>query len=1288
MKDVFMKGAGILKKMLVADNGEMNRAILQELFGKEYELIQTESSEDFLRLLMHYKSEISVILANEGIARKISADRAEMLEKLKLFDNTPVILILQNEHSNLKNKVWIPYRDVVHSPVNPYTVRKRVQNLVELFSHKNRLEHQVQEQRQKITEQDEALKVKEEKINTINNDMLDVLSMVIEYRDVESGKHVRRIQKFTEALLQELSKKYPKYHLDDEKIALITSASCMHDIGKIAIPDSILLKPSRLTPEEFQVMKMHTTKGCEILEQIDNIEKNEYYKYCYDICRFHHEKWDGLGYPDGLSGDEIPIWAQVVALADCYDALTSRRPYKEPYSHEKAVDMIRDGACGTFSEEVLDCFGMVLPKFKELAEKYVDKDVSDKKNTAAQYLKNKHGEYAEEVYAKMSRDDLIELIERQKKMLKETHQRDVDVFYASSDYVFEFGTVYDTIHERKGQIGDICGGNIPKNYEEAINLFAESCAENYRNDFLRQFRPDNIREGTVIFECVMKFGNKPYTSVRVAAIPIAENGSLVRVLISMIELHQTAFNYRQTEKDHDILTGLLNLNGMKKEIDDYLSHTGKNGYHLLVLADGDDFGKINRSTSYRFGNEILIDLAKELRKQVPDTSVVARVEDDNFLLFIKDCPDKEECLKMVDDIFRGFHKTYPFNEQVSVQTTASVGAAAYPSDGGDFDTLFAKASKAVELVKLNGKNMYMFYHDGMEESWELDQHRKPCELVRKETELCTQNFEKYLLPVVHSENGRILCYHFIETISNAECELSEGNATAMSLNSTKRLIAEIDAMQKNHIVLPKMSVMMYFGSDDCENVVSALREIVRQYPIAAHCVCILLSHDMLDHISTNRLAAFSAEVKSMGFDLGVYGAGFQNFSVKCFGEGFFDKIVFSRSFINDIAEGLCRADLLAYFISFFDRMGIAAELPSGTGEEAVRLIQSKTPVAFGIQQEELIRLDEFRKQMEVSPTVTEYPVLSHENTTLVLNEKIYDEVLEQTKCFIMEWTPRFDKIKISGSFRKLYGYEPNTEDFVKELKENRFLHEDDAEKFLEKLHAARLENSDAEAFLRVYSHKTKSYVWNKVKFVAVRNTANIPVQVIAVFADVSDESESFFDVIRNDRTEFISNLYHKRAAENKIRHCLNQETNDKNHALIIAEIGGYEELEENLGTAFANAVLKETSENMRELFGDTDMIGRSSGSRFIIFVKNMANREKLLEKAEQICLVMKNKYPSENGELAIFGKAGISVFPHDGGTYEELYANALKALDYAVREPEKNIAFVDEALQNRKRLHE
>ncbi|MBQ1993786.1 MAG: response regulator [Lachnospiraceae bacterium] len=178
---------------------------------------------------------------------------------------------------------------------------------------------------------------------------------------------LKRVKTFTGILLYHLQKLYPEYELSDEQLKLIVNASALHDIGKIAIPDDILLKPGKLTRDEFEIMKTHTNKGCEILEMFKQ-EENEFYQYCYDICRYHHERYDGKGYPDQLSGEDIPIWAQVVSIIDVYDALVSKRVYKIPYAVEEAERMILTGECGTFSPKIIDCFEAAKLELFQLTE--------------------------------------------------------------------------------------------------------------------------------------------------------------------------------------------------------------------------------------------------------------------------------------------------------------------------------------------------------------------------------------------------------------------------------------------------------------------------------------------------------------------------------------------------------------------------------------------------------------------------------------------------------------------------------------------------------------------------------------------------------------------------------------------------------------------------------------------------------------------------------------------------------------------------------------------------------
>lgn len=200
-------------------------------------------------------------------------------------------------------------------------------------------------------------------LNSKNSDIKKIINNLIKTIQLEAdeqGHHIQRIKTITKILLEYISKKLDNYNFTDEDIQIISEAAAIHDIGKIDIPKNILNKQGKLTKEEFEIMKTHTLKGCKILEKFNELSENKCYKYCYDICRYHHERWDGNGYPDGISGKQIPIWAQVVSMADVYDALVSKRVYKQAYTHNKAVNMIKNNECGVFNPEIMKCFLEIL----------------------------------------------------------------------------------------------------------------------------------------------------------------------------------------------------------------------------------------------------------------------------------------------------------------------------------------------------------------------------------------------------------------------------------------------------------------------------------------------------------------------------------------------------------------------------------------------------------------------------------------------------------------------------------------------------------------------------------------------------------------------------------------------------------------------------------------------------------------------------------------------------------------------------------------------------------------
>lgn len=345
--------------ILIVDDMEINRVILNGLFQDEYHLLEAENGEQALLLLRQYHGNIAIMLLDVVMP---VMDGYQVLQEMGangLLDEVPVVVITADNSLEGELRAFdLGASDIIVKPFEPHVVKRRVHNIIELYLHKHNLENMVEQQAQKLKESNDVL--------------VDALSSVIEYRSLESGQHIKRIRLLTRVLLEEVRKNCPEYGLDKKTIEVIASASALHDIGKIAIEDKILNKPGRLTPDEFEIMKTHTVKGCQILESLDRMSDKEYLQYAYNICRYHHERWDGRGYPEGLSGDSIPICAQAVSIVDAYDALTSDRVYKKAIPHEQASNMILNGECGVFSSRLLDCFKNVEPELAALCRRYED----------------------------------------------------------------------------------------------------------------------------------------------------------------------------------------------------------------------------------------------------------------------------------------------------------------------------------------------------------------------------------------------------------------------------------------------------------------------------------------------------------------------------------------------------------------------------------------------------------------------------------------------------------------------------------------------------------------------------------------------------------------------------------------------------------------------------------------------------------------------------------------------------------------------------------------------------
>ena len=329
------------QKILIVDDSEINRAMLKEILGEGYEYLEAENGLRAIEILRR-RTDIALVLLDLIMPEMDGFDVLRVMQCYAWQEEIPVIVISAAEDNRSVERAYdMGVADYIRRPFERVMVLRRVKNALMLYAKQKRLTRLVTDQ------------VYEKEHNGVL--MISILSHVVEFRNSESGQHVLHIRTLTDLLLHQLVQKTDRYQLDESDISLISTASALHDIGKIMIPEEILNKPGRLTEEEYATIKTHTTEGARILKELAIGQDEPLVKVAHAICRWHHERWDGGGYPDRLKGDEIPIAAQVVALADVYDALTSERCYKQAYSHEKAVDMILHGECGSFNPLLMEC---------------------------------------------------------------------------------------------------------------------------------------------------------------------------------------------------------------------------------------------------------------------------------------------------------------------------------------------------------------------------------------------------------------------------------------------------------------------------------------------------------------------------------------------------------------------------------------------------------------------------------------------------------------------------------------------------------------------------------------------------------------------------------------------------------------------------------------------------------------------------------------------------------------------------------------------------------------------
>ncbi len=669
--------------ILIADDSEMNRAILSDMLGEEYIILEAANGKEALQVIQSSSADISLLLLDIVMPELDGFGVLAEMRKNHWIDDIPVIIISsENGASQVERAYELGVSDFITRPFDALIVHKRVVNTILLYAKQKRLVELV------------AAQVYETQVQS--NMMIDILSHIVEFRNGETGLHIRHVHVLTELLLEKLNQKEDLFFTQQE-ISIISTASALHDVGKIAIPEHILNKPGKLTDEEFAVMKTHTTMGADMLRNLPIYQDKPLVKTAYEICRWHHERWDGKGYPDGLKGDEIPISAQIVALADVYDALTSKRVYKGPYPHDKAVQMILNGECGMFSPLLLECFSALS---EDIRQAFADDAMSE--DIHPRLL---------EVTEEMLHHENFSVSRRTLQLME--HERIRRDFFASlsEELQFEF-----TMSPPQLTISSFSAEKLgfPETVRDPLHdpqLLAIMGGREYALAFSDMLRATSPGSPVVSQDCLLHIGDSPrwYHVMARASWSSDEPPRYTGSMGKATDVHENRLQMATLERmaSTDQLTGLLNHASARKQISARLEERPK-GRFALAIFDLDLFKQANDIYGHLFGDQVLAHVAHQLRETIRGGDIVARVGGDEFLIFLEYKGSLEPAIRRIYSALCTDYGDFPI--------TISMGVAEAILVGNQYDDLFRAADKALYSIKKGqrGKGAkYVFYDDSL-----------------------------------------------------------------------------------------------------------------------------------------------------------------------------------------------------------------------------------------------------------------------------------------------------------------------------------------------------------------------------------------------------------------------------------------------------------------------------------------------------------------------------------------------------------------------------------------------
>ena len=1080
--------------MMFSDDFERHETLC-EVIAEDYKLVKCGCDVSAWNAVEADRANITMFVFDETADGFNSSWLITKISDNALFETVPIAFTSIGAFESFTSLGIDTFAcDIVSDEMEPEVILQRIKNLIELYTLKHQIANLSQIHSRRLMMQANKLREQTQKMQKLNYDLIELLVAAIESRDVESGQHVKRIRFFVKALLDVVATECPEYNLNEEQVEIISLASAVHDIGKISIPDAIMLKPARLTKEEFELMKAHTVKGAKLISMLDGMDDSVYLQYCYEVCLNHHERWDGKGYPNKLRGDDIPISAQVVSVADCYDALTSERPYKHALSHDEAVNLIKTGACGAFSPQLMKCFDWCLSDFRRIEEEFRS-DIPEDDSLRDNILDN----------SEIATEDFFEFPEENSDatagVLKSYERMIVD----SYDVIFEASFQDDTFTVHKGEWTKYFS-YMPKNYLEATVQCFSIChpddqpgfADNFSIDAFAKLIKEGYRKTRVEFRTRMKDGREAF--VRGFLIFVLSDTGEFTGLCGAFNLYNSSsfvVDVKPRFMSHDSVTGLMNAGSIQTEVDRYLiDNPASQG--VLIFIDVDDMTALNHKLGYEFGNNLLKLVADKLKAMTGDNHIIAKTGGDKFCVYVKDASKRAEVILFVENMHKNLRKEYIVNGAEHL-TTVTMGISRYPDDGNDYRELLSSAEYASETAKLSGNNVYAFYNGAMRGHNLID------ESVLTGMESFSEGVtDPCFMPVVDKKSGALICYDYIPfsipgemltmpTELYYEVLSTIKNPKRSSLITLKGVVTKVDELIKAGREVPPVSVYTLFRNEDMPTILQELAELAERAPDACKRVCLNISQDFLDGLTWRKIKAFADAVKEFGFSFGVFLVGDRYFHTLLFTENVFDRMVLTSEFAEKAFTGSYPVEFLAQLTTYLAAYSGTVTIPSSVASSNAMLMFNAGCTGFSDYLSPLSGFEAMLSHYEELATSNNKASIP-EHTQFSINPVSFLHQLSVGGCIITQHDLYDNRFMFSDNADSVLGY--NVAEYICENVGNyeKLIHPDDVITLNKAMLAAKavFKNTVCEVRLRTVTDGVASYRPFRLNYVCTPDTNGVP----------------------------------------------------------------------------------------------------------------------------------------------------------------------------------------------------